>query len=295
MVKILCIGEVMLELSDMGGGLYRKSYAGDTFNVAHYLNVVSHGRIQAEYLTAIGVDAQSDACLEFLKDKGVLTSRCLRDPNRTLGLFILSNDDHGEKQYAYWRGQSAARAIFDQIQDLSSYDLIYFSGITAAITEHKDNLITSIMNARQQGAKIVYDFNYRQLLWGAQAARDFAGRVLPHTDIIKISGEELENLYPGEKIGGLSNMYPHAEWVLTCGGEKAEVWCKGDLVAQKIFRPIEKIIDSSAAGDAFIATYIAAKLDDINPVSALVRAHAVASQVVCAKGSIVAIDMTELD
>jgi len=295
LVKILSIGEVMLELSDMGSGLYRKSYAGDTFNVAHYLNVVSQGRIQPEYLTAIGTDAQSDACLDFLKDKGVLTTRCLRDPARTLGLFILSNDEHGEKQYAYWRGQSAARAVFNQIQDLSGYDLIYFSGITAAIIENKDNLITSIQSARQQGAKIVYDFNYRKLLWSIQDARDFAERILAETDIVKISGEELDTLYPGQKISEFSSSFPRVEWVLTCGGEKAEVWCNGNMVAQQIFTQVEKIMDSSAAGDAFIATYIAAKLEGIDLVDALARAHTVASQVVCAKGSIVAIDMTELD
>ena len=295
MIKFLSIGEVMLELSDMGGGFYKKSFAGDSFNVAYYLNAVARGRVQVEYLTAVGTDAHSDACVEFMADKGVSTLRCLRDPSRTIGLFILSNDKHGEKQYAYWRGHSAARGIFDQMQDLSGYDLVFISGITAAVTTHKDNLVKCLIKARQQGARIVYDFNYRNLLWPGSAACAFAERILPDVDIVKISSEELEILYPGRNICGLSNAWPGAEWILTCGGEKAEIWCSGALVAQQFFKPVDTIVDSSAAGDAFIATYIAAKLENIDPLAALSHAHAVAAQVVCAKGSIVAIDMMKLD
>ncbi len=38
----------MLEMSDIGGGLYNKSFAGDTFNMAHYLNLVANGEIQVD-------------------------------------------------------------------------------------------------------------------------------------------------------------------------------------------------------------------------------------------------------
>ena len=295
MIKILSIGEVMLEMSDQGDGLYKKSFAGDSFNVAHYLSVVTEGRIKAEYLTAVGDDAESEACLSFLQNKGVLTAKCRRDAKRTIGLFILSNDAHGEKQYGYWRGQSAARHIFDQRQDLTGYDLIYLSGITAAITENKDNLLQSIIKAKQQGAQIVYDFNHRAMLWDSAEARAFSTQLLPQTNIVKISDEELELLYPGKPVADLSTEYPQAEWVLTCGGDRGEVWKNGTLIAMERFKAVTEVVDSSAAGDSFIATYIAEKLAATDPLKTLRRAHAIASQVVRAKGSIVPIDLSKLD
>jgi 2-dehydro-3-deoxygluconokinase len=295
MTKILCVGEVMLEMSDMGGGLYKKSYAGDTFNVAHYLNVVTRGRIKADYLTAVGTDAESEACLEFMREKGVLTSKCQRNPNRTIGLFVLSNDEKGEKQYGYWRGQSAARLLFDRPQDVSGYDLIYLSGITAAITENKSNLIQSITAAKQHGAQIAYDFNHRVRLWEPGAARAFAEQILPQVDIVKISDEELAFLYPDKSVAEFSTAYPQAEWVLTCGSEKGEVWKKGNMLARKKFTAVTEVVDSSAAGDSFIASYLAGKLAGASPLDGLKRGHAIASQVVLGKGSIVAIDLTKLD
>ncbi len=295
MAKILCIGEVMLEMSDLGDGLYKKSFAGDTFNVAHYLNTVSSGNLKPHYLTAVGEDAESDACLKFFKKHGVTISRCLRDPNHTIGLFILSNDEHGEKQYGYWRGQSAARHIFDQVQDLTGYDLVYFSGITAAITENKENLIHSITEAKQHGAQIAYDFNHRVLLWNPENARAFAEQILSQMDIVKISDEELDVLYPGKPVSELSTEYPVAEWVLTCGGDRGEVWQSGSLLTRQKFEAVSKVADSSAAGDSFIATYIAEKLAGGDPSDGLSRGHAVASQVVCAKGSIVSINLDKLE
>jgi 2-dehydro-3-deoxygluconokinase len=295
MTKILSIGEVMLEMSDMGGGLYKKSFAGDTFNVAHYLNVVTGGRIKAEYLTAVGEDAESEACLEFMREKGVLTSKCQRNPNRTIGLFVLSNDEHGEKQYGYWRGQSAARLLFDRPQDLSGYDLIYISGITAAITENRSNLIRSITSAKQQSAQIAYDFNHRVRLWEPGAARAFAEQILTLVDIAKISDEELAFLYSGKSVEEFSTAHPQAEWVLTCGGEKGEVWKNGNMLARQKFTAVTEVVDSSAAGDSFIATYIAEKFAGASPLEGLRRGHAIASQVVLGKGSIVAIDLSKLD
>jgi 2-dehydro-3-deoxygluconokinase len=295
LTKILCIGEVMLEMADQGNGLYKKGFAGDTFNVAHYLNVVTGGRIRADYLTVVGNDAVSEACLEFLENKGVKTTKCLRDQGLTIGLFILSNDPNGEKKYSYWRSQSAVRHLFDQAQDLMGYDLVYLSGITAAITENKSNLTLSVTTAKHQGAQIAYDFNHRVLLWKRDEACDFARRLLPQIDIVKISDEELEYLYPGKSVSDFSIEYPQAEWVLTCGGDKGEVWKNGQLLARQKFKAVSEVVDSSAAGDSFIATYIAEKLAGASALEGLKRGHAVSSQVVCGKGSIVPIILNRLE
>lgn len=292
MVKILSIGEVMLEMSDLGGGLYKKSFAGDSFNMAHYLNAVSAGAIRADYLTAVGGDTLSDACLEFIEQHGVSTKYCLRDTSRTLGMFILSNDAAGEKQYSYWRGQSAARHLFDDVQNLQNYDWIYLSGITAAITRNTQNLIESLVTSK---AQIIYDFNHRHLLWTPEDARRFAANLIPMATVVKISDDELDLLYPEQTLRSLSEQYPNAEWVLTCGGSRAEVWCAGTQKALTEFEPVQKVIDSSAAGDSFIAAYLTAKIGGENAEAGLNLGHSVASQVVCAKGSIVPIDMTKLD
>ena len=277
----------MLEMSDQGDGLYRRSFAGDTFNVLHYLGRLAGNRFRRDYLTMVGQDAESDACLAFLRDHGVPTDRCLRHPQRTIGLFIISNDDAGEKQYAYWRGQAAARCLFDEERDLSGYDMIYLSGITAAITENRDNLLKSVARVHQNGGRVIYDFNHRRQLWRPEEARQFASAILEFTDLAKISHEELDWIYGASSLADHSARYPDIKWILTCAGEKAEVWLAGECVARKEFTAAEKVVDSSAAGDSFLAAYLAAEADGLGEEQRLAAAHRIAIQVIGGKGSIV--------
>ncbi len=295
MHKVLSFGEIMLEMSDVGDGLYRRSFAGDTFNMAYYMRAVAGEEIDAFYMTAVGTDQDSDDCIKFIENYGVNSTACYRDPDHTIGLFILSNDENGEKQYGYWRGQAAARHLFVKTRKLSGYDIVYFSGISAAVTHERDNLIASIASASAAGSKIVYDLNYRPKLWTTEQARDFNEKVFSIAKLIKISDEELETLYPSLSMDEISTRAPQAEWVLTCNGGRVEIWKNGTLTEQETFEPVAKVIDSSAAGDSFIATFIASKLQGKTNKLALACAHMIASQVVCFKGSIGKIDTTILE
>ena len=107
--------------------------------------------------------------------------------------------------------------------------------------------------------------------------------------------EELVVLYGDKNVQTFSEQYPDTEWVLTCGGEKAEVWRGGEQLAAQRFTSVTNVVDTSAAGDAFIGTYLAAKSDNFSLQDSLTRAHAIASQVVCAKGSVVKIDLSKLN
>ncbi len=289
MANVLTVGEIMLEFSNVGNGLYQKSYAGDSFNFAYYFLAISGDRHRIDYLTALGMDDVSEQCLSFVQKHGVGISRCKRDNEHTIGLFTLDNDARGEKNYGYWRGQSAARHLFDFQQDLSGYDWVVFSGITAAILHNRKNLIQSALAAKRKGAKLAYDFNYRNLLWNTEEACTFAKSILPDIDLVKISDEELGLLFPGERIATLSEQYPNAEWVLTCQTKNSEVWQNGTILAKHVFESkneLESIEDSSGAGDAFFAVYLATKLNGLPPKKRLKKGHFVASQVVQVKGSI---------
>lgn len=287
MAKILTVGEIMLELSETEDGMYRKSFAGDTFNLGYYLRAASGGAHQVDYLTALGTDAASEQCLRFMRAHGVGVSLCVRDPDRTIGLFLLANDADGEKFYHYWRGQSAARNLFNVHRDFSGYDWVCFSGITAAIVYHRERLVAAARTASEKGARLAYDCNYRSLLWRADDASAFSRGVFPQMDVVKISDDELALLFPGESMATLSRSYPGAEWVLTRKSHKSEAWKNGAPLAKRAFSPAGTVVvDTSGAGDAFLAAYLAAKLDGEQPEDALRRGHAISSQVVCAKGSI---------
>ncbi len=289
MASLLTIGEIMLELSHLGKDIYKKSFGGDAFNFAYYFAKVAGDSHHVDFLTALGVDEISEQCLEFMRNSGVGISQCERVRGRTIGLFTLDNDEHGEKIYGYWRGESAARHLFDRTRDLPDYEWIVFSGITAAITHNRDHLIESVTAAKCRGAELAYDFNYRELLWSAEEAAFFSEKILPAIDLVKISDEELALLFPGQSVKTLSQRYSDAEWILTCQTQKSEAWHNGRSIGRHCFIAddvAQNVVDSSGAGDAFFASYLAMKLKGMPPGERLKIGHEIAAQVVQIRGSI---------
>ena len=57
--KVICVGEVMVELSRGADNRYGLAFGGDTFNTAVYL---ARAGIPAAYASAMGDDPYSDRC-----------------------------------------------------------------------------------------------------------------------------------------------------------------------------------------------------------------------------------------
>ncbi|MDT8342784.1 MAG: sugar kinase, partial [Thermohalobaculum sp.] len=173
--RFLAIGECMVEMAPAGDGLFRMGFAGDTFNTAWYARRLLPADWSVGYATAVGDDAVSRAMRDFMAGEGIDTAavRCI--PGRTVGLYMIRLE-HGERSFSYWRGQSAARALADDIgwldRTLAAGDLLFFSGITLAILgpEGRTALAGALARARAAGAQVAFDTNLRPRLWESEAA-----------------------------------------------------------------------------------------------------------------------------
>lgn len=110
-MRILAIGEVMIELSGAGhdargAPLWRQGLAGDTFNTAWYLAALRPDW-QIGYATRLGQDAMSEQAFTAIAAAGLETSAISRDPQRSIGLYMISLVD-GERSFSYWRSHAAA-------------------------------------------------------------------------------------------------------------------------------------------------------------------------------------------
>src|SRR5690606_4410263 len=102
------VGEAMLELSQADDG-WRLGYGGDTLNTAIHL---ARAGIDTAYLTALGADDFSAGLKRQWTSEGLDTSLILTDPARNPDLYAITTDAVGERSFTYWRGESAARAMF---------------------------------------------------------------------------------------------------------------------------------------------------------------------------------------
>ena len=107
--RIVCLGEAMVELTARQGR-WDVHYGGDTLNVALHLTRLG---LDVAYLTALGSDPFARHMRHAWGREGMDVSLVLTDPDRTTGLYSIATDDKGERTFAYWRGESAARRMFE--------------------------------------------------------------------------------------------------------------------------------------------------------------------------------------
>ena len=104
MVRVACIGECMIELSEHADGSLTRSYGGDTLNTALYMARLG---TPVDYVTALGDDGWSDEMLAAWQAEGIGTGKVLRLPGRLPGLYVIQTDPAGERRFQYWRDSAA--------------------------------------------------------------------------------------------------------------------------------------------------------------------------------------------
>ena len=104
----------------------------------------------------------------------------------------------------------------------------------------------------------------------------------------EIEGGELSGETDPDKIlDKLSELYPHAQIVLTLGGD-GSVYCgKGQRIRQQVYKV--QAVDTTAAGDTFTGFFFAAVAEGVEPAEALKRASKASSISVTRPGAAVSI------
>ncbi len=95
-MRMVFVGECMVELAPEAG-LYRRGFAGDTFNMAWYARKLAP-LWQVDYLSAIGTDAVSDEMAAFIAAAGIGTTHLARKASRSVGLYMISLHN-GERSF----------------------------------------------------------------------------------------------------------------------------------------------------------------------------------------------------
>lgn len=304
MAQIACIGEVMIELAASPAQypgeaeLKTLSYAGDTYNT-----VVTLARlgIKSAYVTRLGDDHYSDAIIQTLDAEGVETDQIVRHRGTVPGLYMIHNSDDGEREFFYWRSQAPARQLFSHREEISALESalgatewLYLSGITLAIItpEARQQLAAFIKRFRERGGKLAFDSNYRPRLWSsAQEAQDAITALLEHTDLALLTLDD-EALLWGEGADtpeGVRDRYGHCkipEIVLKRGPEDVLI-LKDDAQTAVPVPPVDKIVDTTAAGDTFNAGYLARRLAGGSPEEAAAQASRCARVVIQHRGGVI--------
>lgn len=284
----------MVELVDGDGG-NSTHYGGDTLNTAVHLARLGH---DVAYFTALGMEPASLAMRAGWKREGLDCSLVLTHPTREVGLYAITTGQQGERCFSYWRDTSAAREMFalpgsaEAIGKAMKADLLYFSLVSLAILPHdgRNMLLNAVRGARAAGKTIAFDGNFRPVLWSnAEEAKSWRDAAIALADIgLPTWDDEMAMSGPA----GPEEIARH--WSeLGCAETLVKMGAQGCLLPDGIVRaPPERLtpLDTSGAGDAFNAGYIAARMSEANQHSAAEAGQRLAAWTIMRRGAIPARD-----
>jgi 2-dehydro-3-deoxygluconokinase len=291
--RILIVGEPLVELLEEPAGTIRRGFGGDALNLAVYLARESP-RLHVILASAVGDDRDSDELLTLCRDEGVDDSQIRRVAGASIGRYRVTVDPSGERAFEYQRSDSPFRGALDgedALPDPVSVDVICFSGITVAVLHDagRRTLFDCAEAVRGAGGMVVYDPNHRPALWADDAdARAWTTRIARIADVLLASTEDGRRLTDATTALGIAQTFRTMgarEVVVTDGARPCVVASEGGVEVSDAI-PYLEVIDTTAAGDAFDAGYIAARLRDETPSRSAAAGHALAATVVGHRGAL---------
>lgn len=288
MTEVATLGEALLAFrfaEPARIGSYAKfTFAGAESNVAVGLARLGH---DAAWVGAVGGDVLAEQILRGLRGEGVDCSQVRVDSERSTAAIVFDAPTADTRRVTYFRQRSAGSHLGDAEIDAIRHmkpGLVHLTGITAALGPELPKFLDRVIAAaREIGATISFDVNFRGTLWTWEKARHPLERLVASADVVFATEDEL-SLLAGEE-GSMDERvarleHPHV--VVRSGTATASVFSgAGKVSGTGVLR---RVIDPVGAGDGFAAGYLSAWLDGRPAEERIARAHAVAGFVVMNHG-----------
>lgn len=291
--SIAALGEPLLELQPADGGEIRLAFGGDVANSMVCLaRILGKSGPQICLITALGSSGYSDWLRARLAREGIRLAEAPIDGEP--GIYGLPVGAAHGSGFSYWRGQSAARQFLRttglaQLERLlGSPQLLLVTGITLALCSPSSfEQLYRWLERHREECRVVFDCNFRRRLWESDAeARERIGTFERLAAVIATGAEDERTLWGAattseivERVGHLS-----AEYLIRGGPEGC--WVGSGRECEHVpTEPVTIIGDTAGAGDAHLASYMAARISGLGRSDAAAYANKAAAVVVSQRGS----------
>ena len=260
---ILVGGENLIDFiqikGDNGAPVYQANVGGSPFNTAKAL---ARQSVSVGYMTPISSDTMGDLLANDLLEQGVSLLAPRRAEPSSLAVVSLNN---GTPSYQFYRENTAERMVSVDalLQQIPNNGATCFQLGSLAITDgaDADAWADFYVLMKSEGLFTSLDPNIRAaFIKDREAFLTRLARLLIHTDLLKLSDEDLEWIYPGQPLEEaaerLKNSSSAKLVVVTRGAEGAFALFNGQKISIDA-APVNELVDTVGAGDTFMATLIA--------------------------------------
>lgn len=261
-MRITTIGEILVDMTQTqidpnGIPHFAANPGGAPANVA-----VAAAKLGAEtaFVGCIGEDAFGALLKDTLIKYGVNIDGLQITPQTNTTLAVVTVDETGERSFSFYRKPGADTRIdaARAIEAVKGTGILHFGSVSLTDPFCRDTIVSTVTAAKDAGALITYDPNYRAVLWNNESAAMLQMRaVLPLCDIVKISDEETMLLC------GVKNPHAAAQKLMDLGvklavvtlGAEGALWRFGDLEGEAPGFKV-KVADTNGAGDTFFGALL---------------------------------------
>jgi fructokinase len=256
----LICGEAVIDLFQENGAAdlsFTGQVAGSPLNVAIGLSRLGH---KASFMTGISNDPFGARVIAALEQEKVDWEFAQRTDRPTILAFVMVKPDGGP-EYAFYSENGADFAVREDAFPAafpSEIQAIHLAGFPLAIETSK-SAFAALIHREAKTRFISLDPNIRASLMGdLDIFRDHFESLVPLSDLIKASTEDIETLYPS-----IDSLTIAKRWrSLGCGtviitdGAKGAFALNVHGVCQSKTAPVA-VVDTVGAGDSFMSAMLA--------------------------------------
>jgi fructokinase len=284
--NILCFGEILWDTFGT-----EKVAGGAPMNVARHL--VQQGA-DVSFASRVGSDESGKALIGFLKAGDLYSELIQTDDELPTCEVTVRLDKQGSATYIIpkpcsWDNIQTEPALTEAAKKATA---IVFGSLACRENITRDTLL-NLLN--ETAALKIFDVNLRPPHYTLSDIETLAARA----DVVKMNEDEAVLLI-GETDGGLREKIIefqkkyHARTICVTRGENGAIlWHDHQFYEHPGYKV--NVVDTVGAGDAFLATFIAGLLNDINMTDLLKKACAVGAFVATKRGANPVYSMGDID
>ncbi|MBR3271416.1 MAG: carbohydrate kinase [Clostridia bacterium] len=261
-MRITTIGEILIDMTQTGtdangNAIFAAIPGGAPANLAVAARKLG---VETAFIGCVGNDPFGAILRKTLLRYGVDASGLQVSGDASTTLAIVTVDENGERSFAFCRKPGADTQIdrAKALEAASHAEILHFGSVSLAADACRDTIVSAVKRAKENGALITYDPNYRASLWTSEdAAVAIMRSVLPLCDIVKISEEEtlLLSGYGAPEKAAEALIGQGVKLVIVTLGADGAYWRYGeDSGTVPGFKV--KVADTNGAGDTFFGAFV---------------------------------------
>lgn len=251
MRRVIGIGETILDILFKNNQPTVAVPGGSVFN-----GLVSLGRAGANvtFISEVGGDRVGDIILSFMKENGISTDNVMVYPDRKSPISLAFLNGKNDAEYSFYKDYPNLR-LDAEMPEVTSDDIVMFGSFYAITPQLRDKVKELLDKAREAGAIIYYDVNFRST--HANEAIKLMPTILEnfeYADIVRGSTEDFGNMFG---MTDADKVYQHKvgfycpRFICTSGGDGLSLRTQ---TVKKDY-PVEPLqtVSTIGAGDNFNA------------------------------------------